>query len=277
VTTLEIRDMTPADVDAVGQVTEAGFGDRREFFRMAVALIDCRPVVATQDGRIVGTGLGAIHGDVGWIGAVFVLPELRGRGIGRALTERICEGLESAGCRSLVLVATDMGRPLYERLGFREDSLYHMFSGDPLPAAPAPPPGASLRRVEPSDLDAIAALDRTVTGEDRRPLIEYFAAFGWLLDDEPGVRGYLLPSHRGNAALIAENEGDALCLLNLHRHLTPEGGHAWAGLPTENEIGQRLLTEQGWFAWRTFPRLVRGAPADWRPGMIWAQFNHAMG
>ena len=285
-----IRDMTVDDIDDVGESTTAGgFGDRREFFRMAIALGDCQPVVAVAEGRIVGTGVGAVHGSVGWIGVVFVVPELRGRGIG-ALTESVCEELDRAGCRSLVLVATDLGRPVYDRLGFREQTQYHMFSGEPLATMPSPTPGAVLSQIRPVDIDAIAELDRRVTGEDRLPLIRAFAGSGWLLEDEPAgivrdhldaaganLRGFLLPTTRGNAALIAGRAEDATCLLNLHRHLTPEGGRAWAGLPTENEAGRRLLADRGWYAWRTFPRMVRGADPDWQPAMIWGQFNHAMG
>lgn len=124
---------------------------------------------------------------------------------------------------------------------------------------------------------ALAALDRTATGEERRPLIEHHAGSGWLLEDATRLRGFLLPTHRGNGALIAGAADDALCLLSLHRHLTPADGHAWAGLPTENETGRRLLAEQSWFAWRTFPRMIRGDAPGWQPAMIWAQFNHAMG
>jgi len=237
----EIREMTSKDVDAVGDVTAAGgFGDRRELFRMAIEMTDCRPILAVSEDRPIGTGLGAIHGDVGWVGVIFVAPELRGRGIGRALTEAVCDILEDAGCRSLVLVATDLGRPVYDRLGFREQTRYHMHPADPLDAAPVHPPGSSLRQIRTTDIDAIAVLDRHVSGEDRRPLIERFAASGWLLEDgpdarmgagsgEPSLRAFLLPTFRGNAALIAPRPEDALCLLDLHRHLLPQGGRAGRG------------------------------------------------
>ena len=279
-TAFEIREMTGADVDAVGEVTAAGgFGDRREFFRLAVALSSCRPIVAIADGRPIGTGLGAIHGVAGWVGVIFVTPERRGEGIGRALTEAVCDILDGAGCRSLVLVATELGRPVYDRLGFREQTRYHMHPGEPLNEAPAPPPGTSIRPILPSDLDAIAALDRQVSGEDRRPLIEAYSGNGWLIEDPgvTGLRGFLLPTHRGNAALIAPRGEDALCLADLHRHLIPKDGRAWAGLPTENELGRRFLAARGWTEWRSFPRMVRGPEPEWKPEMIWGQFNHAMG
>jgi GNAT superfamily N-acetyltransferase len=273
--------MTAEDVDAVGEMTAAGgFGDRRAFFREAVSLSSCRPIVAVEEGRPIGTGMGAIHGDVGWLGVIFVTPGLRRRGIGRALTEAACAILEGAGCRSLVLVATDMGRPLYERMGFVERSRYHMHPGEPLNDAPAPPTGTSARRVAATDLDAIAALDRQATGEDRRPLLGAYASEGWLLESSgaaPDLRGYLLPTHRGNAALIAPRQEDALFLIDLHRHLIPKDGRAWAGLLTENGTGRQLLAQRGWTEWRSFPRMIRGPEPEWKPGLIWGQFNHAMG
>jgi len=288
-TAFEIRDMTAADIDDVGESTNAGgFGDRRAFFRMAVGLGDSHPIVAIGDGRVVGTGVGAVHGSVGWIGVVFVVPELRGRGLGRAITEAVCDGLEGAGCRSLVLVATEMGRPVYDRLGFREQSLYHMFSGDPTATRPLPPAATVMRQVRPGDVETMADLDRRATGENRLPLIRAFAGSGWLIEGEIGperdgvttdtaVRGFLLPTTRGNAALIAASPEDAACLLDLHRHLTPEGIRAWAGLLTENEAGRQMLAQRGWYPWKTFPRMIRGEEPDWMPEMIWAQFNHAMG
>ena len=275
-----IRAMTASDLDEVAAVTEAGgFGNRRDFFRMTLSLGDCRPLLAVENGRIVGTGLGSIHGQVGWVGVIFVVPVLRGRGLGRALTEAVCSDLESAGCASLVLVATDLGRPVYEKLGFRVQTEYHMISGNPLPDAPVPPSGAVLRLIGSTDIDAVAALDREATGEDRRPLIEYFASSGWLIEGaiEGNLRGFLLPTVRGNGAVVAPDPEDALCLLDLHRHLVPRDAHAWAGLVTEHESGRQLLVDHGWFAWRTFPRMVRGRDPEWQPSSIWGQFNHAMG
>lgn len=290
-TIFAIRDMTLADLDDVGEETSAGgFGDRRDFFRRAMSLGDCHAIVAVSEGRIVGTGLGAVHGRVGWLGVVFVVPELRRRGIGRTLAETLCEGLQRAGCRSLVLVATDLGRPVYDKLGFREQSHYHMFSGEPLARMPTPPPGAVLSQIRPDDVDAIAALDRRVSGEDRMALIRFTVDEGWLIEDEPalavgdhidaagaGLRGYILPTSRGNAAIVAHRPDDAACLLDMHRYLAPEGIRVWAGVLTENEAGRKLLVDRGWYSWRSFPRMVLGEAPEWEPDMIWGQFNHAMG
>jgi len=177
---------------------------------------------------------------------------------------------------------------VYDRLGFREQTRYHMHPADPLDAAPVHPPGSSLRQIRTTDIDAIAVLDRHVSGEDRRPLIERFAASGWLLEDgpdarmgagsgEPSLRAFLCRHSAGNAALIAPRPEDALCLLDLHRHLLPQGGRAGRGSSRRTRAGRRLLAERGRAEWRTFPRMVRGPEPEWLPAAIWGQFNHAMG
>lgn len=279
-----LRAMTPDDLDGVGRETEAGgFGNRRAFFENALARLDCRPMVGVEGDRIAATGLGAVHGPAGWIGVIFVVPEMRGRGLGTAITGAVRDVLRAEGCDSLVLVATDLGRPIYDKLGFRVSTQYHMFSGEPTEEMPAAPPGAILRRVSASDMDRIHALDRDATGEDRRSLIETFSGEGWLLEDADAVagerrlRGFALPTLRGNAAIVAADPTDAVCLLDLHRHFAPAGGRAWAGLLTENVRGRELLAARGWYAWRTFPRMVLGPDPEVRTGMIWGQFNHAEG
>jgi len=79
---------------------------------------NCRPILAERDREIVGTGVATVSGRVGWVGTIWVAPALRRRGLGRAITEAVIEELEASGCRTLVLVATEAGRPVYERLGF---------------------------------------------------------------------------------------------------------------------------------------------------------------
>ena len=79
---------------------------------------ETHPFVAEADGEVVGTGVLSVNGSVGWIGTIWVEPAWRRRGVGMALTQATIDTAESAGCRTLLLVATDAGRPLYEKIGF---------------------------------------------------------------------------------------------------------------------------------------------------------------
>jgi ribosomal protein S18 acetylase RimI-like enzyme len=273
-----IRPMTAADLPAAADVIlRGGWGDRRATLAFAVGHPACRLIVAEIDGEIVGTGQAAIHGPVGWVGNIFVAPERRRQGLGRALTERTIAELEAASCRSLVLVATEQGRPLYEGMGFEVVSWYHTHRASGLPPAS---PDPEIRPLARSDLAAAKALDRTATGEDRGPLYEAFVGreAGWALVAEDGtLRALVQRAPWGGGATIAADPAHALRLLDHRRRLAGPDGEVKVGVLSENARGRELLARAGWTEAWTAPRLARGDPLDWRPEMIWGQFNHALG
>ncbi len=78
-------------------------------------------LVVEQRAEPVGAVCCVSFGATGWIGALGVAPEVRRRGIGRALTEAAIARLRDRGAATVLLFATDMGRPLYEHLGFAVD------------------------------------------------------------------------------------------------------------------------------------------------------------
>jgi GNAT superfamily N-acetyltransferase len=287
--------MTPADIEPVSAAILADdWGDRRAWFAFAVTSPHIRTFVAEDHGgEVVGTGVATINGPVGWIGTIWVAPRLRGQGLGRALTEAPIAAAEGAGCRTLVLVATSAGQPLYERLGFVVQTWYHTLDAppwdvppdpsDPSGVAGGPAGGAQDRRVRawrPDDLDAMAALDAAATGEDRRHLLAAFASpTGTLVvvgrDQVP--RGFVIRAPWGGGATIAPDIDDALALLAARRASAGPERRVRAGVVTANVAGRAQLEADGWTeAWRA-PRLVRGEPLDWRPTAIWGQFNHAIG
>ncbi len=71
------------------------------------------------DGRPVATSRIAIAAGVAGLYAVATLPDVRGRGFGRALTLAALEAGRSIGYRIGVLQASDDGLPVYRRIGFR--------------------------------------------------------------------------------------------------------------------------------------------------------------
>src|SRR5437867_12848519 len=118
--------MTTTDLDAaVTAILADDWGDRRAWFEFALASPACQAfVVEDGDRGVVGTGVLTVHGQVGWIGTIWVASSMRRRGLGLALTEATLQAGEAAGCQTFVLVATETGRLLYERLGFEVQSWY---------------------------------------------------------------------------------------------------------------------------------------------------------
>ena len=83
-------------------------------------------------------------GDVLGVFNVATVPGARGRGVGRAVTLAALRDGAAAGCRMAVLQASEMGHPVYERLGFRDFGAYDIYVRDAdLPREqPAEPRGA---------------------------------------------------------------------------------------------------------------------------------------
>ncbi len=78
-----------------------------------------------------GTGIATANGSVGWVGMIFVDEGLRGRGVGTAPDRgrhRPCSRPRAA--RPFALLASPLGRPIYERLGFRAEMDYRLLVAD---------------------------------------------------------------------------------------------------------------------------------------------------
>ena len=89
--------------------------------------------MARSGGRPVGCLLAVDHGantDIEWVA---VLPEARGRGLsGKLLAHALADAAER-GQETSTLVATALGRPVYERLGFRSVGAVQMWERRRLP------------------------------------------------------------------------------------------------------------------------------------------------
>jgi GNAT superfamily N-acetyltransferase len=79
----------------------------------------CAVYVGYTDGRPVSSGFGVRTGRTIGVYSIATLPDARRRGYGAAMTERVVADGAAAGCDVAILQASEMGQPIYERLGFR--------------------------------------------------------------------------------------------------------------------------------------------------------------
>jgi GNAT superfamily N-acetyltransferase len=118
--------------------------------------------------------------DYASVGMMLVAARYERRGLGKALMEHLlCAAGDDA---TVTLFATDMGRPLYEKLGFAAVRRNVSFAGR---FRPSPDPGSSqqrgtsgtVRAATEADLPAILALDRAAFGGDRGQVLTRLPAF----------------------------------------------------------------------------------------------------
>ncbi|BBK33657.1 acetyltransferase (GNAT) family protein [Stella humosa] len=200
-----------------------------------------------------------------WICMVLVTPDARRRGYATHLMARQIAGIEAAG-RVPGLDATELGRPVYERLGFRPlFSLSRYRAADPRwwPVDP----GTELRPITLTDLDALAAYDAEATGSDRAFLLTHLAQrmpqAAWLAHQQGRIAGFALARDglkaTGIGPLVADTSAVAAAL-------AAAAGRTLAGpvvidVPDAATAFVARLADAGFIRERGFTRMVRGADA----------------
>ena len=273
-----IRPARPGDLARLGPLYEqAGFGARLAgVVGFARARLDGEVVVAEAGGELVGVAAGAVFGrtrgtgGTGWVGGVAVVPAHRRAGLGGALTVAIVEFLEGRGVATVLLHATALGRPVYERLGFVPETAYVTLSGPTLARASS---GAMVRAGRAADLEAVLALDREATGEDRRRLLAALWPTGGLVAAVDGhPLGYHLASPwRPGGATIAADSGTGLALLDAVR--VAPGDEVAISVPAANAAAVGWLESAGFKERYRTIRMYRGPRVAWDPAALFAAHN----
>ncbi len=114
--------------------------ENRRYFERAMADDTFVVWMALYGGDIAATGgltlydvppsCSCINGKIGYVSNVHTLPQYRRQGIASKLMEKIMEEAKTRGCTKVVLNATDMGRAVYEKIGFVDAENEMVFYGE---------------------------------------------------------------------------------------------------------------------------------------------------
>jgi GNAT superfamily N-acetyltransferase len=228
-------------------------------------------VAATGRGRLVGGACTASFGETGWIGALGVLPRARRRGVGDLLTRASVEWLTERGARTSLLYATEMGRRVYERAGFVAEAPARAWRGTP--PGPAYGSAGAARRLRPSDREAILALDRAATGEDRSAVLDQLPALlGLALERDDGtLAAFALNTPWGaGPAVVAADHDAGIAML---RALVMEPQPLTITVPDDNVGVAPVLREWGFQCVNTALRMRHGPPVGHDPSKMFGLFN----
>jgi GNAT superfamily N-acetyltransferase len=134
---LEILRVTnAAAIDAHRQAVTAGFGSDPAVARETACLdlidrAECVVYVGYAGGLPVTSGLGWRSGRTIGVYSIATVTPARRRGYGAAMTARVVADGMAAGCDAAALQASELGRPIYERLGFRTVVSYDAYVDPP--------------------------------------------------------------------------------------------------------------------------------------------------
>ncbi len=133
-------------------------------------------VLDAEDGDgLAACGCAVPWGTFGWVGLVAVRPDLGRRGLGRAVTEVLCDWLAAAGATTVALDASDKGRGLYLGMGFADAGAVRCLVP---PAGGLPASAREAMPVSDADLADVVALDTAAFGASREALLRRLLAEG---------------------------------------------------------------------------------------------------
>jgi GNAT superfamily N-acetyltransferase len=77
-----------------------------------------RSYVALDDSRVIGWASGITVGDYAWVQSMFVAPQYRRRGIGKAVLSQLLRDGSARSAKATFLTASHAGAMLYPNVGF---------------------------------------------------------------------------------------------------------------------------------------------------------------
>lgn len=228
--------------------------------------------VAELDGCAVGTTTTCVLGRVAWIAMVLVDIDARGQGIGTRLLRNALDHLDGRQVPTVRLDATELGRPVYEKLGFAPEYELARYEGI-APSCPTPP---TVAEATSESYRGIVKFDKKMTGTDReKMLVRLFAEFPQNLRvsrRQGRIEGYATSRPGANAVQIgpcvaATDAGPALLRDALNRC---SGKQVFVDIPLDNAGAVKIAESSGLRIQRSFTRMYRGEKVDDRIEALWA-------
>ncbi len=266
------RFLTAADLpEAVDLSTLAGWNQTAEDWAMLLDLAPQSCFAIEMEGQVAATCTLICYGArLAWLGMVLTRPEFRGRGFARSLVETALAFADRQGVRSVLLDATDMGRPVYRKLGFQDQQDIERWARGGPPAEWPEPPAA------PSSIADIPLLDERVYLADRSRLLTSLIARGAVFHSANGfllARPGRLASFLGPC--VADSAEAAASMIGQCFNSRPSSWF-W-DLLHANERAAALAERFGFERVRRLTRMVRGEQILCRAANLWATAGFELG
>jgi predicted GNAT family N-acyltransferase len=119
-----------------------------------------------SEGKIVSSAaIIPYDNNLACIGMVIVHSDYRGLGLGKKVTQKC---VDNASGRSILLIATAEGKPLYQKIGFMVvDSVHKYLCSEYIPARLVPHSGLTIEAFKEEHLEKVIDLDGAAFGDKR--------------------------------------------------------------------------------------------------------------
>ena len=270
-----LRRLLASDIPAAVQLSEqAGWNQTAEDWRMLTDLAPEGCLAIEVDGELAATTTLISYGrSLAWIGMVLTKLSFRGRGFARCLLTQALKQADEMRIETVKLDATDQGRPLYEKIGFRFEQAVERWarpgtrhaSTSALPLGEPPVEDWSVADHRAFGADRSDLLQRLV----QRTQLPLFIGSSYLLTRPGRQARYLGPS-------VCDEPATGRALMERVLQIAGPQDCSWDLLP-RNSNAAAFAQDFAFTPTRYLHRMVRGKDLPAKEEMIYAIAGFELG
>ena len=266
---MQFEPINESDFYYLHEFEPPGWGDLVPRFSYCIDAAFCDPIKLKVDGITVAIGTTILHRDSAWLASIIVHPSQRGHGYGTAITQQLINTIDIKKYTTIYLDATDLGYPVYKKLGFQQEAVYaHLKSAENITGMQF---SGHIVAYNSNYLQQVLQLDKNISCEDRQDIIQENLATAKIYVNNNEVEGFYLPS-LGNGLIIANNDiaGIELAKCRLENNY-------YAILPEDNKAAIRFLEQNNLVQFRISRRMFIGKERGWQKDRIYNRISGQLG
>jgi N-acetylglutamate synthase-like GNAT family acetyltransferase len=229
----------------------------------------CFPIKVSIDKKIVGIGTTIIHNETAWLAHIIVHPNYRNQSIGKLITQTLIEHSYSKSCKTIYLLATELGESVYKKIGFEIETEYVVFKREATSVMFKS--HENIVAINNDYKKQIMDLDRHVSGEDRILLLDKYLLSGFLYVQDNEAKGFYLPN-LGDGLIIATTDSAGQELMKLRLQ-----SKDYAAFPTDNTNATKFIRQNDFSELRIEKRMRLGTKRNWQPENIYNRIGGNLG
>lgn len=124
---MDIQNLEHIDINFISDLLPIGWEGVIPTIDSYININFCFPIKVSIDNKIVGIGTTIIHNETAWLAHIIVHPDYRNQRIGKIITQTLVDNSYSKDCETIYLLATELGEPVYKKIGFETETEYIVF------------------------------------------------------------------------------------------------------------------------------------------------------
>ena len=267
---MNLSPITVTDLEELRKLQPEGWPDIIPETEFYIRSPFCFPLKAHTEHCIAGMGAAVIYENTAWLAHIIVHPDFRNRGIGLRIVNELLQIVECRHIHSCLLIATELGRPVYAKTGFRPVTEYvFMIRENSIQPGPFSTNVISYNR---KFREQMLQMDKLITGENREPLLSLYMDESLLYVSDDALHGYYIPALK-EGPVIADTQEAGLELMKIKCAASQR-----VVLPADNLGAIDFLGKNGFVQSSTQgTRMIRGSDIAWQPGNIYSRIGGNFG